>query len=945
MSTEAAPAKKSRGVAGQDPGGLHQIQAVDWVSDAGLMGLFLLLTCLLGAFPLKDTDFWWHLRTGDLIRGGAPIPRVDDFTYTVAGTPWIDLHWLFQLGLSWVFKAGGVTLLNAVKCGITALSVFLLVTSRRRGLPLWVTLLAWLPALYVLSGRMYIRPETISLLFLAVYVAVLMRWDRRPKLAFALIPTQILWVNCQGLFILGPILFVFALIDALFRAGSLDKRKLAWWKTVAAAGVGVGLACLVNPYGLAGALYPLTLFFGTMSNPIFSRTIGELESIPSFIANHGFTSTPMLVHLATIVLGACSFLIPIFWMAWTRFRDRHLNKALAKVDDLGTRPKKAKVDELRSPPKKAMDDELWTPPKKSKKAPRKGAKAAASWRLSPFRFLLFAAFSALSLQASRNTHQFAAMVGSLTAWNFAEWASAVSARRARLGRASSATGPRIFVALVLMLSIGLVGTGTLQRWSGEGRTLGLGEEPLWFPHEAVKFAGGDGMPGKFLAYHIGHPSLYEYYFAPDKKVFADARLEVMGAEHYGKYVELQSLLSGNKPAWHGELAAAGLPVVLIDHDQNSQVGATLNGQGGYRCVWFDPIAAVYAHSSVPGKPAVDFAARHFRPDPETTPSGSDALRASARALRYHASAMQEQGRVGPARPFILLGLDYARRIVESDPGNVEGWKQLALLEVIRNPIPPSSKISRSRFRFDPLVDLGSARVIYLLNKTLELTGDEFTPLFTLSGTALARNMNETGLAAAERLLKLAPINPTQRSSQQTLKPGLVQVRSSMGPEPSLTWSNLGQLDGLVGDLLDRGRVAAAADVLERADRPEARPWDRADQAASLRLALGDPAGARALWLSAVGNNRPALLLARVGATYYVEGNLEGAKLAFAEAIANEPKLFDAAYGLALVEQDNGHAGPAAVAARLAVKLAPDDSARRAAYLIQELAERFATPES
>ncbi|WZO96039.1 tetratricopeptide repeat protein [Isosphaeraceae bacterium EP7] len=920
MSTEAAPAKKSRGVAGQVPAGLHQAQAVDWVSDAGLMGLFLILTCLLGAFPLKDTDFWWHLRTGDLIRGGAPIPRVDDYTYTVAGTPWIDLHWLFQLGLSWGYNYGGVTLLNVIKCGITALAVFLLVTSRRRGLPLWVTLLAWLPALYVLSGRMYIRPETLSLLFLSVYVAVLMRWDRRPKLAFALIPTQILWVNSQGLFILGPVLLVFALVDALLRPGSLDEAKLPWWKTIASVTVGVGLACLVNPYGLAGALYPLTLFFGTMSNPIFSRTIGELESIPSFIAKNGLTnSPPLIVHLATIVVGALSFLVPIFWLAWTRVRDRSLNKAMAKVNDLGPTAKKPK------------------------KAPRKGAEAVASWRLSPFRFLLYVAFSALSLQASRNTHQFAAMVGSLTAWNFAEWASAVTARRARLGLGTSATVPRIFVAGLLALAIGLVGSGVLHRWSGEGRTVALGEEPLWFPHEAVKFAGGDGMPGKFLAYHIGHPSLYEYYFAPEKKVFADARLEVMGAEHYGKYVELQSLITGNKPAWQGEMAAAGLPVVLVDHENNSQVGATLNGQGGYRCVWFDPIAAVYVHSSVSGKPAVDFAARHFRPSPETTPNGVEALRASARALRYHASAMLEQGRGGPARPLILLGLDYARRIVEADPSNVEGWKQLALLEVIRNPVPPSSRISRSRFRFDPLIDLGSARVIYLLNKTLERTGDEFTPLFTLAGTALGRNMNETGLDAAERLLKLTPINPTQRNSQQSLKPSLSQVRASMGPEPSLTWSNLGQLDGLVSDLLDRGRIAAAADVLERADRPEARPWDRADQAASLRLALGDPAGARALWLSAVGNTRPALLLARVGATYYVEGNLEGAKLAFAEALTNEPRLFDAAYGLALVEQDNGHAGPAVDAARLAVEVAPDDTARRAAYQIQELAGPFGSP--
>ena len=49
---------------------------------------------------------------------------------------------------------------------------------------------AWLPALFLLGGRMYVRPETLSLLFLAVFLAVLSRWDRYPWLAWALPVTQ-----------------------------------------------------------------------------------------------------------------------------------------------------------------------------------------------------------------------------------------------------------------------------------------------------------------------------------------------------------------------------------------------------------------------------------------------------------------------------------------------------------------------------------------------------------------------------------------------------------------------------------------------------------------------------------------------------------------------------------------------------------------------------------
>src|SRR5207253_258234 len=86
------------------------------LADAGLIAIFLALTFLLGLFPLKDTDFWWHLRTGDLIRQTGQVPRTDPFTFGAAGHPWIDLHWGFQVALNWGYAHGGVVALNLAKC-------------------------------------------------------------------------------------------------------------------------------------------------------------------------------------------------------------------------------------------------------------------------------------------------------------------------------------------------------------------------------------------------------------------------------------------------------------------------------------------------------------------------------------------------------------------------------------------------------------------------------------------------------------------------------------------------------------------------------------------------------------------------------------------------------------------------------------------------------------
>ena len=213
-------------------------------------------------------------------------------------------------------------------------------------------------------------------------------------------------MNTHGLFVLGPIVLLFALIDAALRRGALGHEQIRWWQKIVPACVATGLACLFNPYGLRGAIYPLELA-RTMSNPIFSQSIAELTPIPLFIEKSGLTSLPLQLHIVTIVLGALSFLLPLFWAVAVRMRG-DAPDAAAVEKPVGGKSKKSR---RRG--------------KKSRSSALVGDQSNQGWRLSPFRVLLFLAFSALSLQATRNSHQFAAVVGSVTAWNFAEWVAAL----------------------------------------------------------------------------------------------------------------------------------------------------------------------------------------------------------------------------------------------------------------------------------------------------------------------------------------------------------------------------------------------------------------------------------------------------------------------------------------------------------------------------------------
>ncbi len=899
------------------------------IIDACLIAIFLALTFLLGIFPLKDADYYWHLRTGDLIRHTGQIPRVDFYTFTRQGTAWIDLHWLFQVGISWVRQHGGVPALTLAKAVITCVAVLLLITVRRRSWPVWAMILAWLPALLVLSGRMYVRPETLSLLYLAMYLAVIGRWHRFPLLAWLFPLVQIAWVNSHGLFVLGPVVLVFAVVDAALRPGAMAPERIRWWRTIVPACIATGFACLVNPYGLRGAIYPLELA-RTMSNPIFSRSIAELTPIPLFIEKSGLTSLPLQLHLVTMGLGALSFLVPVCWAIAVRLRG-------GASDSTPT------------------DKPSTKKPRKSTRGGRKKRGAEVSpegseeaWRLSPFRLLLFAAFSVLSLQATRNSHQFAAVVGAVTAWNFAEWVAARHRRIAARNPTHAATSglkPRIATFLAVAALLLWVGTGQFYARSAEGRTIGWGEEPLWFPHEAVKFAGTPGMPDRFLSYHNAHASLFEYYFSPEREhgpgrtVFTDPRLEVAGAELFAQYQALGNNITTDQPGWESELERIGRPSILVDHVDNAGIGATLLASRHWKCVWFDPIVAVFVHDSYPVTRTheVDFGARHFRPDPATEPHGLAALLAAAKGVRNYMNFAIGRGEA--ARPLVWLAQNYARRIVETDPSSVDGWKTLGQVELLREPMGRPSP--RFRMPFDPVFDLPVVRSTYAFRRAIELSPHDFMALLGLEQVFEARQMDEAEFPVLDRLILLQPINRLQRTHLAQAETARGAIEQRLGAGPATTWKNLGELDQLVTDLLNRGRAETAAEVLERAYPPAKAPWEIVDRVATLRLHLGEPEQARDLWRRASTVPRPAVRDARVAVSYFAEGQFDLARRAYEQSLAAEPSLFEARYGLAVLEQDAGRAAAAYENARAAIDAAPSEVARAAARAIALAVSRFA----
>src|SRR5258708_7646771 len=113
-------------------------------------GLFLtaaiLLSLVPATSPIRDPDFWWHLRTGQLIVDNHGLLGTDPFTYTAADHQWVMHEWLTEVLFAALHGLGGVGLIVGVLSAITFGGILCIVARARLPIPPWDATEASLPA-------------------------------------------------------------------------------------------------------------------------------------------------------------------------------------------------------------------------------------------------------------------------------------------------------------------------------------------------------------------------------------------------------------------------------------------------------------------------------------------------------------------------------------------------------------------------------------------------------------------------------------------------------------------------------------------------------------------------------------------------------------------------------------------------------------------------------
>ena len=235
-------------------------RAPAWLPAAAPLGFALLAFAFAAFLPavLSDGDTWSHVATGNWILDHRAVPRVDPFSFSMAGAPWTAHEWLSEVFLALGFRAagwGGVMLLTAAAFGA---SVFVVARRLCRDLSGPATLVVGIIAFGLLSPSLLARPHILALPILALWCDAMLAArdrDRAPPLALAGLIA--LWANMHGGFAFGLALIVPFGLEAVLNAPA--ERRGAAMRDWAQFAVASGVAALATPFGVEGLLFPIRL--------------------------------------------------------------------------------------------------------------------------------------------------------------------------------------------------------------------------------------------------------------------------------------------------------------------------------------------------------------------------------------------------------------------------------------------------------------------------------------------------------------------------------------------------------------------------------------------------------------------------------------------------------------------------------------------------------------
>jgi len=216
--------------------------------------LFLGVIFFYSFNQLKESDSFYHLKTGQVIWETWQVPHNDIFSLSAYDNRWVTHEWLGELIFYGVYAAldfFGLISFVALAAALTYYLIYRLAIFRGANVyiapPLlflfgYLTLELWIP-----------RPQIFAFFSLAIllYILEVYSRERNRKLLPLAVATIWFWANVNASFILGLLIFIFyfcaegiKVLNPKFFGEPIDKESRIWLGVAATA---AALVSLLNP--------------------------------------------------------------------------------------------------------------------------------------------------------------------------------------------------------------------------------------------------------------------------------------------------------------------------------------------------------------------------------------------------------------------------------------------------------------------------------------------------------------------------------------------------------------------------------------------------------------------------------------------------------------------------------------------------------------------------
>jgi hypothetical protein len=199
-----------------------------------------------------DPDLWGHILFGEETIRQRAIQKEDIYSYTSAGTSWINHEWLAEVILAGVYHSAdsaGLVILKLLVVLLTA--VLLIAVIRMQTDSSFIPCYLLLHSGYLIARDSFIRPQLFTCLLFTLSLLVICLYEKNSRWSLLSLPLIMLfWVNLHGGFLAGLGIFTAYVLGRLveIKPGETVRSKRSLHCTLLLPLVLIWGATLLNPH-------------------------------------------------------------------------------------------------------------------------------------------------------------------------------------------------------------------------------------------------------------------------------------------------------------------------------------------------------------------------------------------------------------------------------------------------------------------------------------------------------------------------------------------------------------------------------------------------------------------------------------------------------------------------------------------------------------------------